>query len=73
MQEKEEKNDIIKMYEKESLKNIDEFIKENNIDTKNGLNEKQIQENINKYGLNEIRQNKPKQWYNYFFESLLSP
>ena len=67
MQEKEEKNDIIKMYEKESLKNIDEFIKENNIDTKNGLNEKQIQENINKYGLNEIRQNKPKQWYNYFF------
>lgn len=73
MQEKEEKNDIIKMYEKESLKNIDDFIKENNIDTKNGLNEKQIEENINKYGLNEIRQNKPKQWYNYFFESLLSP
>ena len=73
MQEKEEKNDIIKMYEKESLKNVDEFIKENSIDIKNGLNEKQIEENINKYGLNEIRQNKPKQWYNYFFESLLSP
>ena len=73
MQEKEEKNDIIKMYEKESLKNINEFIKENSIDIKNGLNEKQIQENINKYGSNEIRQNKPKQWYNYFFESLLSP
>lgn len=73
MQEKEEKNDIIKMYEKESLKNVDEFIKENNIDTKNGLNEKQIEENIKKYGLNEIKQNKPKQWYNYFFESLLSP
>ena len=73
MQEKEEKNDIIKMYEKESLKNIDEFVKENNIDIKNGLNEKQIEENIKKYGLNEIRQNKPKQWYNYFFESLLSP
>ena len=61
------------MYEKESLKNIDEFVKENNIDIKNGLNEKQIEENIKKYGLNEIRQNKPKQWYNYFFESLLSP
>lgn len=73
MQEKEEKNDIIKMYEKESLKNINEFIKENSIDIKNGLNEKQIEENINKYGSNEIRQNKPKQWYNYFFESLLSP
>lgn len=73
MQEKEEKNGIIKMYEKESLKNINEFIKENSIDIKNGLNEKQIEENINKYGLNEIRQNKPKQWYNYFFESLLSP
>lgn len=73
MSEKEEKNDIIKMYEKESLKNIDEFVKENNIDIKNGLNEKQIEENIKKYGLNEIKQNKPKQWYNYFFESLLSP
>lgn len=73
MQEKEQKNDIIKMYEKESLKNIDEFVKENNIDIKKGLNEKQIEENINKYGLNEIKQNKPKQWYNYFFESLLSP
>ncbi len=73
MQEKEEKNDIIKMYEKESLKNIDEFVKENNMDIKKGLNEEQIEENINKYGLNEIKQNKPKQWYNYFFESLLSP
>lgn len=73
MQEKEEKNDIIKMYEKESLKNVDEFVKENNIDIKNGLNEKQIEENIKKYGLNEIKQNKPKQWYNYFFESFLSP
>lgn len=73
MQEKEEKNDIIKMYEKESLKNVDEYVKENNIDIKNGLNQKQIEENISKYGLNEIKQNKPKQWYNYFFESLLSP
>lgn len=73
MQEKEEKNDIIKMYEKESLKNIDEFVKENNMDIKKGLNEEQIEENIKKYGLNEIKQNKPKQWYNYFFESFLSP
>ncbi len=73
MSEKEEKNDIIKMYEKESLKNVDEFVKENNIDIENGLNEKQVEENIKKYGLNEIKQNKQKQWYNYFFESLLSP
>lgn len=73
MQEKEEKNDIIKMYEKESLKDVDEYVKENNIDIKDGLNQKQIEENISKYGLNEIKQNKPKQWYNYFFESLLSP
>ena len=28
---------------------------------------------MKKYGLNEIRQNKPKQWYNYFYESFLSP
>lgn len=73
MPEKEEKNDIMKMYEKESLKNIDEFIKENNINTEKGLDEKQVEENIQKYGLNEIKQNKPKTWYNYLFESLLSP
>lgn len=30
-------------------------------------------ERISKYGLNEIRQAKPKRWYNYFLESLFSP
>ncbi len=30
-------------------------------------------ERISKYGLNEIRQAKPKKWYNYFLESLFSP
>lgn len=30
-------------------------------------------EKIAKYGLNEIRQAKPKKWYNYFLESLFSP
>ena len=28
---------------------------------------------INKYGPNEIKQTKPKKWYNYLLESLFSP
>ena len=71
--EKEEKNEINNMYEKESLNSVEDFIKENNIDINNGLNDSKVHENIQKYGLNQIKQNKPKEWYNYLLESLLSP
>lgn len=73
MIEKEEKEQISNMYEEESLKNIDEYINENNIDVENGLSNEQVKENILKYGLNQIKQTRQKQWYNYLFESLLSP
>ena len=40
---------------------------------KNGLSSQKAEELIKNLGLNEIKQAKPKRWYNYFLESLLSP
>lgn len=51
----------------------DDFVKKYNVNEKEGLNEEQIKENINRYGLNQVKGTKPKKWYNYFFESLFSP
>ena len=59
------------MYEKECTSSVDEFIKENGF-KKRGLSTEEARKNIDKYGKNEIKQKKPKQWYNYFFESLFS-
>ena len=38
-----------------------------------GLNSKQAEYMLQKYGVNEIKQTKPKKWYNYFLESLFTP
>ena len=59
------------MYEKECTSSVEEFIKENNF-KKRGLTTEEAKKNIAKYGKNEMRQKKPKKWYNYFFESLFS-
>ena len=59
------------MYEKECISSVDEFIKENGF-KKRGLSTEEARKNIDKYGKNELKQKKPKQWYNYFFESLFS-
>ncbi|MBQ2937866.1 MAG: magnesium-translocating P-type ATPase [Clostridia bacterium] len=40
---------------------------------RNGLSNEKAEENIRNLGLNEIKQAKPKKWYNYFLESLLTP
>ena len=49
-----------------------EFIKKYNI-KENGLSSDAANNLLHKYGLNEIKQAKPKKWYHYFFESLFSP
>ncbi len=59
------------MYEKECKSSVDEFLKENGF-KKRGLSTEEARKNIAKYGKNEMRQKKPKKWYNYFFESLFS-
>lgn len=53
------------MYEKECTSSVDEFIKENGF-KKRGLSTEEARKNIDKYGKNELKQKKPKQWYNYF-------
>ena len=71
--EEKEKIDIQQMYEKYSIIPIQEFISTNNIDIQKGLDENKVKENIEKYGINQIKQGKQKKWYNYLFESLTSP
>lgn len=70
-QQKEEIN-IQKLYGKECTLPKEEFLKEYKLNA-NGLSEKQAEELLQKDGLNEISQSKPKKWYNYFFGSLFSP
>lgn len=38
-----------------------------------GLSTEQAEQQLLNLGLNEIKQAKPKKWYNYFLESLISP
>ena len=59
------------MYEKECLSSVDEFLKDNNF-KKMGLNSNEVKSHLSKYGKNVMKQKKPKQWYNYLFESLFS-
>ena len=40
---------------------------------KNGLSSNQASLLLHNLGFNEIKQSKPKKWYNYFFSSLFSP
>ena len=63
---------IQKLYGKEGTLSKDDFIKKYNINI-GGLSSSEAEENIKKYGLNEVSSTKPKKWYNYFFESLFSP
>ena len=70
-QKKEEFN-VHKAYGRPATLEKEEFIKEFNVHTE-GLSTTQAEENISKYGYNEIKQTKPKKWYHYFFASLFTP
>ncbi len=67
-----EEVDIEKSYGKESSLKKEEFLKTFEI-KESGLNTTEATNLIHKYGLNEIKQAKPKKWYHYFLESLFSP
>ena len=67
-----EEVDVNKMYGKQCTLPKDDFIKEYHVNEK-GLSSKKADELIKNLGLNEIKQAKPKRWYNYFLESLFSP
>lgn len=72
MKNSKEEADIIKMYGTENTLSIEDFIKKYNI-TQDGLSDEKVSSNLKKFGTNEIKQAKPKRWYNYFLESLFSP
>ena len=58
---KEEVN-IQKMYGNECKLSKQDFISKYKISEK-GLSSNEANSKLNKYGLNEIKQNKPKRWY----------
>ena len=73
MQEtKKQENLTFNMYGQECTLKKDEFIKKFKV-TKNGLSNEKAQTLLHNFGYNEIKQSKPKKWYNYFFSSLFSP
>ncbi len=63
---------IERLYGRQSSLSKEEFLKSFNI-KEDGLTSSEATNRINKYGLNEVKQAKPKKWYNYFFSSLFSP
>ena len=67
-----DENTAKKMYGRQATLSKEDFIKEYNIQL-DGLSTAEAEEKILKYGQNEIKSAKPKRWYNYFLESLLSP
>lgn len=67
-----EEVDIKKLYGKQATQQTEDFIKSYNIDV-NGLSTPKAKSRIDRYGLNEIRQSKPKKWYHYFLSSLFTP
>ncbi len=72
MKKAKEEFNIEKIYGNESKISKEEFIKNFRVNEK-GLSEEEVEEKINKFGYNEIKQNKQKKWYNYFLQSLFSP
>ncbi len=63
---------VREIYGKDCITPKEQFILNRNVNLK-GLTNTEVEENIKKYGSNEIDQTKPKKWYNYFLESLFSP
>ena len=69
---KKEEINIATLYGSEATLNKEQFMQKYHTDL-NGLSTSKANENINTYGLNEVKQGKQKKWYNYFLSSLFSP
>ena len=63
---------IYEMYSKEAQITKDEFIKIYNVKDE-GLTTLEAEKKLHKFGLNEIKQAKPKKWYHYLLQSLFTP
>ena len=69
---KKTENSVLKMYGQECTLKKDDFIKKFRIN-ENGISSKEAEEKLRNLGYNEIKQAKPKKWYNYLLGSLFSP
>lgn len=68
---KEEIN-IKELYGEQCILLKEDFLNKYNF-KKDGLTSEQANQQLHTLGLNEIKQNKQKHWYNYFLKSLFSP
>lgn len=71
--EKQDKVDVKKLYGKQCILPINEFISNIKTDITKGLTSNQVKENKEKYGKNELNSAKPKKWYHFFVSSLITP
>ena len=71
--EKNDKIDIKKLYGKHCIATREQFISGMNVSLESGLTIEQLNNNIEKYGKNELNNSKPKKWYKYLFASLITP
>lgn len=69
---KKEDVDVKDLYGKDCISSVEDFKKSHNV-SDNGISSKIATEHLKNLGLNQIKQSKPKKWYNYFFASLFSP
>lgn len=69
---KDASSNIIEQYSSINIMTKEEILNEKQVSI-TGLSSSQVDENKLKYGANEIRGKKPKKWYNYLIESLISP
>lgn len=69
---KKEDIDVKSFYGEDCILDAEDFKKKHKVSEK-GITSLKASENIKNLGLNQIKQSKPKKWYNYFFASLFSP
>ncbi len=69
---KKEDIDVKSFYGEDCILDAEKFKKKHKVSEK-GITSSKASENIKYIGLNQIKQSKPKKWYNYFFSSLFSP
>ena len=73
MTEKEETINIQELYGKDSFEKVENYQQKNQIHIQTGLSNQEVENRIQQYGSNQMKQTKPKKWYQYLLQSLFSP
>ena len=67
-----EEIDIYEMYGEDATNTKEEFCIKHQIND-NGISNEDVNDKLHHFGLNEIKQAKPKKWYHYLGQSLITP